>query len=53
MILNKLIFLFRYLEPISKMGVLETAGDTPVLIDIDDRDDNKMRNMADNPPPAG
>ena len=38
----------RYLEPISKMGVLETAGDTPVLIDIDDRDDSKMLNMAEN-----
>ena len=31
------------------MSVLEAAGDTPVLIDIDDRDDNTMRNMADNP----
>lgn len=38
----------RYLEPISKMGVLEMARDAPVLVDIDDRDDNKMRNMATN-----
>ena len=38
----------RYLEPTSKMGVLEMATDAPVLVDIDDRDDNKMRNMAEN-----
>ena len=38
----------RYLEPIAKMGALRAAGDTPVLVDIDDRDDNKMRNMAEN-----
>lgn len=38
----------RYLEPTSKMGLLEMATDAPVLVDIDDRDDNKMRNMAEN-----